>query len=171
MRHRTLTGYAVGTALVLTVILAIRERVATGVGRSRTEITETARLLTAEPDSVQSRVGYYRFRARRDAVAAMRTHLLRVVAAESASMADSGRLGAIVLVGRTKGTESNDNLFHFHTWTSWWAISQNVDFRITCWVYVGPDTTISHSPSGTPACAGDRAVPPEIMKPFRSPAP
>jgi hypothetical protein len=43
---------------------------------------------------------------------------------------------------------------------SWWATMHNVYIGITCWVYVGPDTTLSHSPSGEPACASDPAVPP-----------
>jgi len=169
MRHRTLTGYAVGTALVLAMILAIRGRVATGVGRTRTELTETARLLTAEPDSMQSRVGYYRFRARRDTVAAMRAYLLKVVAAESAFVAESGHVASWVWVETTKGAGSTAWVHVEWPWEPsfvWWAVRHNVDFRITCWVYVGPDTTMSHSASGTPACAGDRAVPPQIMKPF-----
>jgi len=172
MRHRTLTGYVVGTALVLAMILAIRGRVATGVSRTQTEITETARLLKAEPDSVQSRVGYYRFRARRDTVAAMRAYLLKVVAAESAFVAESGHVASYVWVETTKGAGSTAWVHvesPFEPPFVWWAVVQNVDFRITCWVYVGPDTTMSHSASGKPACASDRAVPPGIIKPLRSP--
>ena len=161
-----------GTALVLAVILAIRGRVATGVGRTQNEITETARLLTAEHDSVQSRVGYYRFRARRDTAAAMRAYLLKVVAAESAFVAESGHVANSVWVETTKGAGSTASVHVEWPWPPrfvWWAVLENVDFRITCWVYVGLDTTISRSPSGKPTCAGDRAAPPEIIKPFRSP--
>ena len=98
MPRRSLTGYTVAFALIVAVLVAGRRPLASSIERARAEDSEL--------DRAPSRVGFYRYRARRDTVAAMRAYLLKVVAAESAFVAESGRVRNYALIETTKGVGS-----------------------------------------------------------------
>jgi hypothetical protein len=157
----------VGAAILLAALL-LQRIIATGVTRARTGIADVTQGLSVEADSHQTVAGLARFRARREAVTAMRADLRRLVAAESAFIADSGHpttkfYPPYFEPTRTKGQAGMNPMERL--WLpgpGWAATLHDVYNGITCWVYVGPDTTISHSPSGVPACAASSAVPPAM---------
>lgn len=174
MRTRQLAAYGAGVAILGAAILLVRRPLASGVDRAQTQVTEAARELTAEPESVMSGAVYQHFRHRREAVAAMQVDLRKWAAAESAFMADSGHPG-LTLVPPYDFTVTKGNESALTGPWSWgpeaWMSAQRAGIGITCWVFVGPDTTISQSPSGQPACAGDRAVPARIARVLRGEMP
>src|SRR5258708_620262 len=126
----------------------------------RSPVVERARAvgdaLTAEPESVMSADVYKHYRARRDEVESMRRDLRRLVTAESAFMATSGRAASSwdVHFGRAAPGVIGPTI-HV-TRGGWWAWVSNTHTPITCAVAVG-DTTIEHARSGEPVCLGGSA--------------
>lgn len=166
MRGPVAAVVGVGAAILLAAVL--QRTIATRVTRARTEIADVTRGLSVEPDSHQTVAGLERFRARRAAVAAMRADLRRLVVLESAFVADSGHPTTKFYPPyfqpiTRKGAGGTDPVERLWLPGPGWAASlHDVYNGITCWVYVGPDTTISQSPSGVPACAASSAVPPAM---------
>ncbi len=170
VRTRELVALIAGAVAVAAAFLLLGRLLDTSLRRARAQIEDATQGLAVESDSGQTQAGLQRFRARREAVAAMRADLRRLVALETAFIADSGQPTSNFFpphfqVTSGKG-QSESRLEMIRVWgPSWWATMHNVYIGITCWVYVGPDTTMSHSPSGEPACASDSAVPPALGKP------
>ena len=174
MRTRQLAAYGAGVAILGVAILLVRRPLASGVGRAQTQVTEAARELTAEPESVMSRAVYQHFRARREAVATMRADLRKWAVAESAFIADSGR-PVMTLEPPDYGftaSKGNAQTLRFGPW-SWGPVVWMAGRRegITCWVYVTLDTRLSELNSGQPACAGNSALPPRIDSILRGETP
>jgi len=158
-------AYTAGAAILVAVIVLVRGRLAKGVEQARTEVTDVARELTADTESGLSNAGDGRFHARREVVVEMRDLLLKLAAAESAFVAESGHPNINVWVPVPRDLQ----LYEMRTavWgPSYWASITGYPTlgRFACWVYVGPDTTLSHSPSGVPKCAGYAALPTRVAK-------
>lgn len=82
-------GFAV--LIGLGAFLAARSRLPNRVGHLRNQVAQTATQLTAEPETILASAIDQRHRAGREAIAAMQSDLTRLVALESAYVADSGR--------------------------------------------------------------------------------
>lgn len=158
MDPRSIAGYALGAAVLAGVLLLVRERVTSRAAEARARLSETVRMITAEPESVPSGALYQRFRLRRDGVALMRSDLLRLVAAESAFTVDSGRPTAFPPVTYFVPAKDNVGPVIRLTPNGWWATIQNLHTAITCAVAVGPDTTIGGARPGEPTCWGETAA-------------
>jgi hypothetical protein len=154
-----------GAAILVAVSVLVRGRLAIGVEQARTQVTDAARELTADPESGLSNAGDGRFRARREVAVGMRELLQKLAFAESAFVAESGHPSTSVYVPVPRELQ----LYEMRSvvWgPSFWASITGYPTlgRFACWVYVGPDTTLSHSPSGVPKCAGYAALPSRVAK-------
>jgi hypothetical protein len=136
--------------------LLFRDGLAPGIETYRTGLAEQARELVGQPESVSDGAVYQRFRARRAAVASMKADLLRLVAAESALVADSGfpraQLGAPYWTGPSRG---NVGPWIHLTPNGWWATLSSSVTAIQCAVAVGGDTTFGTAGPGEPWCFGE----------------
>jgi hypothetical protein len=152
----TLLVVALGASLGVGV-LANRERWAPEVRQYRTGLAEHARELTGQPESVSDGAVQQRFQARRAAVAAMKADLRRLVAAESAVVADTGfplpQLPPRYWTGPSRG---NVGPFITMTRNGWWATMSHTVTAIHCAVAVGGDTTFGTAKSGEPVCFGEK---------------
>ena len=149
-----ITALAAAAALLVTVFFLARGRLGSGVEEARARLSETARTLTTEAESVPTGAIYQRFRLQREAVALMRADLQRLVIAESAFVADSGRPTAFMPAEYFSPDKSNLGPFIRLTFNGWWATIQNLHTPITCAIVVGADTTIGNARPGEPWCWG-----------------
>jgi hypothetical protein len=90
VQARELAAVGAGVLVVVVAMLLVRRPLDTGMNRARAQLADVTRGLAVEPESGQTQAGLERFRARREAVAAMRADLRRLVALETAFIADSG---------------------------------------------------------------------------------
>ena len=165
-------AYAAGLAIVGVVFLVARGPLTSSMGRAQTRVTQAARELIPDPESALSRGGDERFRERREAVVQMRKVLRTWAVGESAFMADSGHPGDVMPSYDATLMRGNEPALFTGPWFrgpgAWLSVHHD---GVTCWVYVGADTTISERPSGQPACASDRAVPPRLASMLRGDLP
>jgi hypothetical protein len=115
---------------VVVAILLVRRPLDTGVSPARAQIADVTRGLAVEPESGQTQAGLERFRARREAVAAMRADLRRLVALETAFIADSGHPTTNFFPPRfhvTSGKGQSDSRLEMIQMSgpSWWATMHN----------------------------------------------
>lgn|SRR5690242_7244131 len=168
MQARRLAAYAVAIALLGGALVLARRALVSGVGRAQARVSEATRELTFEPESVMAGATYQHFRERRQAVTLMQADLRKWAVAESAYIADSGHPGGYIPLYDSTLAKGNDPVVFtgpFFLGPGGWLGAHHAG--VTCWVYVGLDTTMSQRPSGQPACAGDRAVPPRIARALR----
>jgi len=83
---RTITYAGIGTLVVIGVVFAARP-----VQRRFNELRSEQALISGDTGDVMASATYQRFKARREAIAAMRSALRAMAAAESTFVADSGR--------------------------------------------------------------------------------
>jgi hypothetical protein len=154
-------GLAAAAVLVVVWFLA-RDRLATRVGGVRANVAGAMRQLSAEADSAASGVGTQRYRKQREAVAAMRADLRKLVVVESVFMADSQRQApwqrARYPYPPSPGVVGPTIVA---TGDGWWAWMSSSRTPIVCAVSVrtdsvppwpGPDTLFRVGRSGDPMC-------------------
>ncbi len=157
MHARDLISYGIGVAILVAATLLLRRQLASRLEDARLVVAEAARELSGEPDSVPYSALNQRYRLRRAAVAAMRADLRRLVAAESAFVADSGHATAVLPTTyyRYDITAGNVGRPIQIRPGGWWATIVNVNTTISCVVFVGAvDTVIPGARPGEPTCAG-----------------
>ena len=140
----TVLGTVFGTA-----VLVYRQGLTPELRTYRTGLAEQIRELGGQAESVSDGAVYQRFQARRAAVAAMKADLRRLVAAESAIVADSGypsaHLGAPYWTGPSRG---NMGPWIHITRNGWWATLSSTVTAIHCAVSVGGDYDVRNGRAG-----------------------
>src|SRR5919106_2614405 len=148
----TVLGTVFGTA-----VLVYRQGLTPELRTYHTGLAEQIRELGGQAESVSDGAVYQRFQARRAAVEAMKADLRRLVAAESAIVADSGypsaHLGAPYWTGPSRG---NMGPWIHITRNGWWATLSSTVTAIHCAVSVGGDTTFATAGPGEPWCFGEK---------------
>ena len=148
-------------AVVLIVIVVLGagslayRRFAPGARQLRAGIAEQTRELSGEPEPVSDGAVQQRHGARRAAVVAMKADLLKLVAAESAVAAKTGRPWSN-LGTDYRATSGNVGPYITLTRNGWWATMSNTLTGIHCAVAVGGDTTFGGAKSGEPWCFGEK---------------
>lgn len=153
MNLQRITAYAAGTAALVAAGLFLRARSVSPIARVREDVATAARGLTDESDKLSDAALWQRHQAVHDAIQTMRQDLLRLVVAESAFMADSGRPTVTPMppywAGPSPGVVGPSIRL---TRDGWWATVNHTRAAIECAVVVGPDTTIHNAPPGQPTC-------------------
>ena len=153
MQLQRLAVYSVGVAAIIAAGLFLRSRSVSPVARLRDDIAAVRQGLADASDSLSDGALYQRHKAVHDAIQTMRSDLLRLVAAESAFTADSGRPTSFPMppywTGPSLGVVGPTIQI---TRNGWWATVTNTRAAIACAVVVGPDTAFRNAPPGRPTC-------------------
>ena len=172
MRLLGVGAYGARLAILGAAIPVACKPLARGANQAQTQVEQATQALTAERESALSDAGNQRFRERREAVVRMRAALHTWAVGESAFLADSGHPGDVMPPYDATLMRGDEPALFSGPWFrgpgAWLSVHHD---GVTCWVYVGADTTISQRPSGQPACAGDRAIPPRLASILRGELP
>ena len=154
---------AAGLVAILSgAALVTRNVVATRLQAARNEAATVVRGLTAV-DTATATAGLSRALAQRAAIDSMRSTLARLVALESASLADTGFYQ--VNFGTALPAHGNIGPFITIAFDGWLAWISNPHSDVWCAVAVGPDTQwIGRAPSGKPACFGASVPTPDFAR-------
>lgn len=147
---RTITYAGIGTLVVIGVVFAARP-----VQRRFNELRSEQALISGDTGDVMASATYQRFKARREAIAAMRSALLAMAAAESTFVADSGRPTSSFL-GRYAFPNGRYNLGPTVEIQRdrWIARTGNSHTSIQCTLTAMLDTVTWRYHPGAPVCAG-----------------
>jgi len=156
--RKYLTVLGIGALLLLVAISLARSRIPGRVAGLRGEMEETARQLTTKPESVPASAIDQRFRLRRQSVAAMQSDLLKVAAAESAFVTDSGyptvTLRAPYAFDVSAGNRPPTILLRADGWS---ATIENNNTAIHCSITARVDSSPVRSVDSPPTCVGGNA--------------
>ena len=146
---------ALGAILLLAAVSLARSRLPGRVSRLRGEVEETARQLTTKPESVPASAIDQRFRLRRQAVAAMKSDLLKIAAVESAFVADSGYPTAFLRPPYAFAPAEGNGLPTIQLRVDGWSARIQNDYTaISCAITAQIDTSPARSVASSPTCTG-----------------
>ena len=144
-------AYGIVAALVVAAVFDFGPSLRHRFGELHSDVDK----IRGDTGDVMASATYQRFAARREAVGVMRQALLRIAAAESAFVADSGR-PTIVFLDKYRFPNDPANLgptIEIQR-DRWVARVQNTRTTITCSVTAVFDTLSGQYHRGTPVCAG-----------------
>lgn len=143
--------FGIVAALIAAAVFVLGPSLRERFGDLRADVTK----IRGDTGDVMASANYQRFAARREAVGVMREALMRIAAAESAFVADSGR-PTIVFLGKYGFPNDPANLGPTIEIQQdrWIARVQNNRTTITCTLTAMFDTVAVQYHPGTPVCGG-----------------